>query len=239
MKLADFTIIRLKQTTSTNDEALKLSQGKSGQKIVVQTCIQTAGRGRLGRSWQSMDGNLFFSVLLEYELKNLGSLIMAAGLSLLNTIIQYSSTAKVQLKWPNDVLLNNAKVSGMLLEKGEGKYIVIGIGVNIVQSPKTPDMLYPAISLQELGIHTTADDFLQKFLPLLAANIKRKATDLQQEWLQHAKGIGEMITVYQNNTQQQGIFSGIDENADLLLQTSKGEQKILAGDVFYDGDKNG
>ena len=86
MQIAGFEIIRLTETTSTNDEALRLSNGDSGKLTVVTAERQTAGRGRRGRVWQSMEGNLFFSLLLEFSLQNLGALIMAASLGLLQTI---------------------------------------------------------------------------------------------------------------------------------------------------------
>jgi BirA family biotin operon repressor/biotin-[acetyl-CoA-carboxylase] ligase len=237
MQIAGFEVIRLTETTSTNDEALQLSRDKSGQSLVIKAQRQIKGRGRRGRVWQSLDGNLFFSVLLEFPLKDLGTLVMAAALGLLQTIKQYKPTADVRLKWPNDVLLNGAKVSGMLLEKGDGEYMIVGIGVNIMQSPQNEEMLYPATSLKAAGINTTADDFLQKYLPILAENIRRKATNLQQEWMKNAKGTGERILVRQNDKEICGTFCGIDENADLLLQTASGVQKILAGDVFYEGEK--
>ncbi len=239
MKTAGFEIIEFDEVNSTNDVAAEYAQSSSGQQLVVRAKRQTAGRGRRGRNWQSLDGNLFFSVLLEFELKNLGQLIMASSLALLEAIKEYAPAADVQLKWPNDVLLNGGKVSGMLLEKGDGEYMIIGIGVNVVQSPKSADMLYSTTSLKEAGIETTADDFLARFLHRFAKNIKKNAADLRYKWLKNAKGIGQKIAVRQNGTEQNGIFEGIDENADLILRIGNKKQKILAGDVFYLGDENG
>ena len=239
MKTAGFEIIEFDELGSTNDVAAEYAQKAAGQKSVIVAKRQTAGRGRRGRSWQSLDGNLFFSVLLEFDLKNLGQLIMAASLALLEAIKDYAPAADVRLKWPNDVLLNGDKVSGMLLEKGAGEYMIIGIGVNVAQSPENAEMLYPTTSLSEAGIMTTADAFLEHFLRRFAENIKHNATDLRQQWLKNAKGIGQKIVVRQNGAEQSGIFEGIDENADLILRIGNKKQKILAGDVFYLGDENG
>ena len=162
MKIAGFEIIRFAEVGSTNDVAADYSH-EPGKKLVVQAQRQTAGRGRRGRLWQSLDGNLFFSMLLEFPLSDLGKLVLCASLSLLETVKMYDKTVQVALKWPNDVLINDAKLSGMLLEKGNGNYIIVGIGVNVVQSPKTADMLYPTISLKEAGITTTADEFLEHY----------------------------------------------------------------------------
>lgn len=238
MKNAAFEIIEFDEIGSTNDVAAEYATKGAGQRLVIRARRQTAGRGRRGRKWQSLDGNLFFSLLLEFELADLGRLVMASALALLETVKQYDATADVWLKWPNDVLLNGAKVSGMLLEKAAGEYMVVGIGVNVAQSPQAAEMLYPTTSLQESGIITTSDDFLQKYLLLFEKNICRSASDLRAGWLKNAKGVGQKITVRQNGKKQSGIFKGIDENADLLLQVGAVTRKILAGDVFYSGDKN-
>lgn len=232
MKSTTFEILRFEELESTNTTALEYSKA-THKNLVIVAKKQTAGRGRRGRIWQSLEGNLFFSLLLEFPLNRLGTLIMASSLSLLQTIKAFDANAKVKLKWPNDVLLNNAKVSGMLLEKGEGEYMIVGIGVNIKQSPQTADMLYPTISLQEAGIFADAADFLPKYLHFFENNIQKEAELLRQKWLQNAKGLGQEISVKQEKNELTGIFAGIDENADLLLQTNGGMQRILAGDVFY------
>ena len=239
MKNSAFKIIWFDEVNSTNDVAAEYAQKAAGQRLVVAAKKQTAGRGRRGRSWQSLDGNLFFSVLLEFDLKNLGQLIMAASLGLLEAIKSYAPAADVRLKWPNDVLLNGGKVSGMLLEKGAGEYIIVGIGVNVAQCPENAEMLYPTTSLNGAGIITTADVFLQKYLPLFEKNMQKSEADLRQQWLKNAKGIGQKIAVRQNGAEQSGIFEGIDENADLILRVGNKKQKILAGDVFYLGEENG
>ncbi len=239
MMIAGFEIVQFAEVGSTNDVAAEYAADVAGKRLVITAKRQTAGRGRRGRKWQSQEGNLFFSILIEFPLKELGMLIMAATLGLVETIRFFAPESNVRIKWPNDVLLNNAKVSGMLLEKATGEYMIIGIGVNVEQSPNSAEMLYPTTSLREAGIEVNAEDFLRQYLPAFAKNIKRDATELRLDWLQNAKGIGEKITVRQNDKEQKGIFEGIDENADLILQIGDKKQKILAGDVFYTEVKNG
>lgn len=238
MIISGFEIMQFAEVGSTNDVAAEYAD-VAGKRLVITAKRQTAGRGRRGRKWQSLAGNLFFSLLIEFPLKELGKLIMAATLGLVETIRFFAPESNVRIKWPNDVLLNNAKVSGMLLEKGAGEYMIIGIGVNTIQSPNSAEMLYPTTSLRESGIEVSAEDFLRQYLPAFAANIARDATDLRREWLQNAKGIGEKITVRQNDKEQKGFFEGIDDNADLILRIGDKKQKILAGDVFYTEVKNG
>jgi len=221
---------------STNDEIVRFCN-IPGQRIVVQTKTQTAGRGRRGRSWQSLDGNLFFSAALEFPLKDLGILVLISGLSILQTMRFFAPNANIKLKWPNDVLLNEAKVCGILLEKGPQDYIIIGIGVNTLQSPHTSDMLYQVTSLHEADINVTADDFLQRFLTIFNMYLELHAagniTQIRRQWLENAKGLGQPLQVCQDNRKQTGVFHGIDENGGLLLENENGITRILAGDVFY------
>lgn len=241
MKDQDWKIICFDEVTSTNDIAAEYAQTMNGEKLVIKAKKQTSGRGRRGRSWLSFDGNLFFSLLLEYNEQNPGMLVIISSLSLWQSIKTLAPSANVWLKWPNDVLLNDKKVSGILLEKADEKYMVVGIGVNIVQSPQSEDMLYPCTSLKESGINTSADDFLEIYLKQFDNNLNLLHNSgfepIQQQWIANAKGVGTEIAVQQHNAKICGIFKGIDENADLILQENTKLHKILAGDVFYKEEK--
>lgn len=223
------------EVSSTNDVALEYSHGEKGQKIAVRALSQTAGRGRRGRSWQSLQGNLFVSLLLEFDIRYLGRLVVTASLSLYEVIKELQNKASVCLKWPNDVLLNNAKVSGMLLEKGEGDYVVVGVGVNIAQSPESANMLYPTTSLAEAGIQVSAEEFLERYLQKFDENMQRNFSEMRQKWQQNAIGLNKEILIKQNDHEEKGFFRGLDDNANLLLETASGLKKIMAGDVFLVG----
>lgn len=233
----EWNLIELAEVGSTNDEIKKYCQ-QPKQKTVIRANSQTAGRGRRGRSWITKDGNLFFSLALEFPLKNLGHLVSVSALSLALSIQKLNPAADVKLKWPNDVLLNDAKVSGILLEKGEGEYIIIGIGVNIVDSPKDSELIYKSTSLAEEGISSTREDFLQIYMQIFEKNLLELKEYgfalLREKWLKLAKNIGKNIIIKQNEKEEKGVFVGIDENANLLLQNPEKIKKILVGDVFYD-----
>ena len=174
----------------------------------------------------------------EYELQKAGELAFASSLSLLQAIKKISPEADVKLKWPNDILLNNAKVSGILLEKGPKKYMITGVGVNIVGSPKLTDAVYKITSLAEYGIKISAIEFLRLFMESFSQNLSLLQTQgfavLREKWLENAKNLGKEIIIRQNGKEEKGIFTGIDESAALLLKTSAGIKKILAGDVFFE-----
>ncbi len=222
---------------STNDEIKKFCLQKE-KKVVVRALSQTAGRGRRGRKWVTKAGNLFFSVALEFDLKNLGQLVIISSLSLAQSVKFLSAYANVKLKWPNDVLLDGKKMSGILMEKAEGEYIIVGIGVNVAESPKESTLLYPATSLAENGINTDAENFLQIYLHKFNENLQKYSAgeyeSLRSEWMDFAKDVGDKIVIKQEQKQLKGIFAGIDEQANLLLQCKNETIKVMVGDVFYE-----
>jgi BirA family biotin operon repressor/biotin-[acetyl-CoA-carboxylase] ligase len=237
MKTLDgWTYYHYDELGSTNDKIADFCTTPK-QRFIVCCKSQTAGRGRRGRSWLSLQNNLFFSLAFEFNLCYIGHLVIISALSLAQSISELDSHADISLKWPNDVLLNNAKVSGILLEKGKGEYIIIGIGVNISASPDDRDMLYPTVSLAEAGIKTTPQDFLSLYIKHFNSCLRTLENygfaPLKEKWLSLAGHLGKEICVKQENTVIRGIFCGIDDNARLLLKTPNAEQKIMVGDIFY------
>ena len=235
-------IYTFNQVKSTNDVAKSYCQNTSGQYLVVQADTQISGRGRRGHVWVSLYGNLFFSIALEFNLEKCGILSLISSLSLLNVIKSLNSQADVKLKWPNDVLLNGAKVSGILLEKGPDNYIIIGIGVNIKETPKIDNGLYKTTSLAATNINVKALDFMQmyllKFEENLCAFMENGAEFVVGRWLEYAKGLGNKIAIKNDFKEMKGIFFGLDEAGNLLLKIQDEVQTVLAGDIFILSDAN-
>lgn len=233
----EWKYFEFKEVGSTNDKIREYCQSE-GQCVVVRADTQTAGRGRWGRSWQSEAGNLFFSAAFEFDIKEAGKLAFICSLSLLQALKKIAPSADILLKWPNDVLLNGAKVSGILLEKGEGNYIIAGIGVNVAVAPKVENAVYKITSLADAAIKTTAPELMLLFMESFSQNLSLLQTKgfavLRTEWLKYAKNLGKEIIVRQNGKEWKGVFAGIDEDAVLLMQTPAGVRKILAGDVFFE-----
>lgn len=236
-KILDWDWLEYREVGSTNDEALRYSAEADGRKFVVTAETQTNGRGRRGRSWIGLDGNLFMSLGVEAELRWLGAVNFIAGLSLLETIKQISPNTDVKLKWPNDVLIDGCKVSGILLEKGAGDYLIIGIGVNIAAAPDDEGLIYKTTSLHNSDIYTDRTKLLEHYIQVFDNNLKEWHRfgfgTIKERWLENAKGVGEKISVHLEHEQKDGIFYGVDENASLLLKTGNKIEKIYAGDVFY------
>ena len=237
MMIEDWYWQDLPTVGSTNDYAAALSANPPAEKFVVSAAEQTNGRGRRGRSWLSLRGNLFMSLALKGELQDINFLPFTASLALLQAIKTLDSDLDIMLKWPNDVLVKGAKVSGILLEKPENEYIIIGIGVNIQASPaQGTELIYPAIGLKDCGIDIDRCSFLKLYLhrfnETLALQKQQGFAAVREQWLKHAGHLNREIRVNMENSIEDGIFRGLDDNGALLLEQKKQIRKIYAGDVF-------
>lgn len=226
---------------STNDCAVKLSEQPPSPHFVITAARQTAGRGRRGRSWQSLEGNLFMSLGMEMEQRRWSELVFVISLALLESVHLFKPGIDVSLKWPNDVLVAGGKISGILLEKGAGMYIIIGIGVNIASAPAVSgSLLYHSVSLAEEGIITDRITFLKAFLRQFNCGLERWNRQgfavVKKLWLRFAKGIGGEIRVNLPRESLSGIFKGLGDDGCLLLETAGEIKKIAAGDVFFQQD---
>lgn len=227
---------------STNDAGIRLSQNPLAEKMVVSAKEQTAGRGRRGRSWLGLPGNLFMSLVIPGSYQDLNYMPFVVSLSLLKVIKGLSPDLDVKLKWPNDVLVVGGKISGILLEKPENEYIVLGIGVNLAAAPKDESsLLYPVAGLRDYGIEVERCRFLELYLKEFdkTMSVLKSAgfEAIRKEWLAHAANLGREIRVNLEHESFCGIFNGLDENGGLLVEREGRVEKIYAGDVFITKEK--
>jgi BirA family transcriptional regulator, biotin operon repressor / biotin---[acetyl-CoA-carboxylase] ligase len=246
---AGYRLLSLEATGSTNDDALQAARsGDPGQLWVIAT-EQRAGRGRHGRQWSSPPGNLYGSLLLvdPCEVAVAPQLGFVAGLALHEAVeaVTGLGTPRLSLKWPNDLLLDGAKVSGLLLEGhqiGANLGIIVGFGVNVAFAPTgTP---YPATTLQTIKPGLTREDV---FLALAAAfartfaawrasarmNAANPFGPIRRLWLERAAGIGQEVTLRLPSGEKKGIFEGLDRSGRLQLKGSSGMELIDAGDLYF------
>ncbi len=218
---------------STNDEAKNICSAVDVKKIVITAVEQTQGRGRRGRNWISDSGNLFMSQLYKPQHK-ISDLVFISSLSIAQTVLSFSSDLDVKIKWPNDVLLDNKKFCGILIE-AEKDYVIIGIGVNLNSCPPDQDIIYPATDIASYGLNLSRLDFLQKYLSIFNENTKlykqNGFNDIRLNWLKYAYRLNQEIKI-KNNSAIQGIYKGIDENGFLLLEQDNKVTKISVGDIF-------
>lgn len=236
-----FSLIRLDSVGSTNDEARRLAlSGAAADLLVVSAIQQSEGRGRRARPWISPAGNLHCSTLirLDGDLARAAQLGFAAAVALVDTFRTLVPGAAFTCKWPNDVLANDAKCCGMLLEPVARDWLIVGIGVNVVAAPPPGELLYPAASLAELGFGGTDLDvlavFAEQFGPLVGEWRRDGFAPLREAWLHRARGLGEPIVVRLEGETLTGLFAGLDAEGALLLdQPSLGLRRIMAGDVYF------
>ena len=248
---AGYRLVAFDQIGSTNAEALtRARDGERGPCWFVTT-EQTAGRGRRQRAWIAPRGNLAASVLeiLDVTPASAATLGFAAGLALESAVRQVSLEAALRsdgsdlnfaLKWPNDVLANGAKLSGILLEAEQvtaGLAVVVGIGTNIMAAPTgTPT---PATSLKALGIEVAAEDVFTALSDAWAEHIGiwdrgRGFGEIRRAWLARAAGLGQPVAITSGNTMTKGTFDTIDDQGCMVVRTTEGKLvPITAGDVYF------
>lgn len=229
-------IVELETTDSTNNVAKELAQNGAASGTIVWAHAQTAGRGRQGNQWVSIPGNLFMSMILrpKASVENIGQISFLTAIALAMTLEKIiSSDAEVHVKWPNDILINQKKASGILIEtEGHLSWLVIGIGVNITNAPEGATCLY------EAGIKTHT---ARQILELLDAQINTLVQQWEKDgfapiraaWLKRAYKLGESITARLPKETLVGVFDGIDHSGALLLKMPDATIKnINSGEVF-------
>jgi BirA family transcriptional regulator, biotin operon repressor / biotin---[acetyl-CoA-carboxylase] ligase len=225
--------LHLPTIDSTMEEARRQwTAGLTGRLWIVAD-EQTGGRGRMGRQWASPPGNLYATLLMPAPCppRDQPKLGFAAGVAL-----QAALGGAAKLKWPNDLLLDGAKVAGLLLEGiGNGAAISIGMGVNIVDHP--PDTPYPATHLGVIDPAATRDAVFQRLTAEMASALDVFSGPggfdaVRRRWLRHAAFLGGRITIRQDGEERAGVFRDIDADGQLVLATDAGDIRIAAGDVF-------
>lgn len=195
---------------------------------------QTKGRGKDNRVWASKrSNNLYFAFNIEVD-KYINYYSFISSLCVLKAIKDvFKDNIKLNLKWPNDVLLNEKKFCGMLLEKNDN-ILVVGIGINIDSFPDNTN--FKATSLLNEGFELDKNIFVNNFIKnfeVLQNNINTFGFNvIKNEWLSFAYKIKEEIKVKIDDIEYIGIFNTIDEDGALILKTKKEEKKFYSADVF-------
>lgn len=226
----NFVIHQFSELESTNKTAFELASNHTlSDREIILAKKQSAGRGRMSRNWSSPEGNLYFSILLKPQ-KNLSELNQ---LSFVGIVALHLAVRNSTMKWPNDLLINQKKVAGLLLESKINQkncdFVVVGIGVNIASNPS--QTIFPASNLHECGIEITPEDLLKKFLDEFE-NLYQNWLDFgfaktRRIWMQNAHKLNEEIKCGDDF----GVFLGIDEDGNLLLKKDERISKISVADV--------
>ncbi len=232
-------VIYYPSLASTMDVAKREAQQGAVEGTIVLAEEQTAGRGRIKRVWLSPKGSIALSIILHPSLAYISSLIMVASLATVHCIEKVTGL-KAQIKWPNDVLVNQKKVCGILIESdvrgNTVDYSIIGIGINVnLRLADFPEISPAATSLShELGRNVSRLDMIRcllveterLYLALPAGE------SVYQEWRDKLMTLGKRVQVRSGDATYKGIAESVASDGSLLLRQSDGSLiKIVAGDV--------
>jgi BirA family biotin operon repressor/biotin-[acetyl-CoA-carboxylase] ligase len=196
---------------------------------------QEGGRGRHGRPWESIEGNFFGSTMVQLRPTDppAPSLTLAAGLALIEAVELAAPGAALSLKWPNDLMLGDAKLAGILLERS-GDRVVAGFGVNLAGAPPIQGRKTAALkSIQDIAPQAFAPLLAGKFSQLLSVWRAADPAAFAQAWLARAHPIGTALEVHSGPGERvRGTFDGIEIDGAMRLKRSDGMIDIIrAGDV--------
>jgi BirA family transcriptional regulator, biotin operon repressor / biotin---[acetyl-CoA-carboxylase] ligase len=227
---------------STNAEALTRARTGAPGPLWITAARQSAGRGRRGRTWTSEPGNLYATLLLTdpAPAERAAELSFVAALAVHDAVIdtEPSLAARVDLKWPNDVLIDDAKVAGILLESegAEPFTVAVGIGVNCAHHPE--GTAYPATDLAAAGASVAPEALFATLSRTMLVRLTqwdrgRGFAAIRGDWLARADGVGEPIRIALPDLDLEGRFETLDAAGHLMLRTGDGRVvAIAAGDVF-------
>lgn len=242
--LRNYNLITFEEIDSTNSQALRMaSSGASGDFIILSK-IQTGGRGTKGRYWNSVAGNLYASILLEskFSPKKNSQLPFLIANAVYEAVKYFANKQNLQLnmklKWPNDVLIDDKKLAGILIESisiKEKHYVIIGVGVNILYAPKVDRK---TVSLKGIGIEiNNPEDFLNilmsKFETLYQQwKLENNFARTRKDWMRRAYNLNKVITIDDGTRRISGIFKDIGLDGAMRLQLESGQYcNVVSGEL--------
>jgi BirA family biotin operon repressor/biotin-[acetyl-CoA-carboxylase] ligase len=233
------SVIALGEVTSTQTELGRLAAAGAPEGTVITAEHQTAGRGRRGRAWWDRPGaSLLFSLLLRPRLPAARApLLSPLAAVALAEVVAALTGAEAAIRWPNDVLLGEAKLAGILAEaaidgRGQLRHVLLGIGINLDQTEFPPELGQPATSLRlATGTRPARGDLLDELLAALERWYTRlqagEVEPLRRAWLARAR-LGGVVRLADG---RRGTAAGLDEDGALLIELEGGGRaRVVAGE---------
>lgn len=214
--MAGYKLISFDKIPSTQTYALDLiARGAARGHTVVVAQAQSAGRGRYRRTWVSHHGNLYASFIFASENRD-PRLAYVVAVAIAETMISFG--VRPTIKWPNDILINGAKVCGVLIEYA-GAFVVVGIGINIKSNPTVPE--YQTTKLERYAdIERT--DLLNRLMRNLDKWMRTDFATVRARWMELATALNKVVRYRGENVE----LIGINESGALVLR--RGTQYLLA-----------
>jgi BirA family biotin operon repressor/biotin-[acetyl-CoA-carboxylase] ligase len=228
---------------STNEEARR--RGLAGERgpFWIRARRQTAGRGRRGRTWESPEGNLMATLLLQPGVgaAEAAKLSFVAALAVHDVVSTLVAGSDVRVKWPNDVLVGGRKIAGILLESsseegGRVPWLAVGIGVNLVHAPQ--QTMYPATFLAQHCAAPAVDDVMEGLAVAWDARFRvwneSGFEAIRDAWLSVAIGPGQSVEVRLAHETLTGTFETLAVDGALVLVLPGGQRRLItSGEVFF------
>jgi BirA family transcriptional regulator, biotin operon repressor / biotin---[acetyl-CoA-carboxylase] ligase len=223
---------------STNDIAGTFAEKGVDEGLVVLADRQTAGRGRLGRSWASPPGaGIYVSVVLRPTATAARLVTIAAGVAVTDGIASGTGLS-THVKWPNDVHVGGRKLAGILAE-GTVSHVVLGIGINVQPAAYPPDVASRATSIEaELGRPVDRGVVLAECLAALASRYRdlreHRAGSIVDAWrLRAAAMLGRRVEWDSAGERHTGVAEDIDDDGALIVKVRSGTLRIMSGEVRW------
>ena len=228
------------ETTSTNDIAIELAGKDAKEGTLVIADSQTKGRGRLDRKWVASAGTSILASLIlrpAIELSQVNRIVLITTISIIHAIRNVANLHAL-IKWPNDIVINNKKVVGILAEskteKNSLSFVVVGFGINVnIPKGNFPEEIADiATSLSiESGREVSRVYLLQEVLKQIESRYLRlNDNGFLDEWKSLSATIGNQIQIEYPDSTRTGLATDIDENGALIVQLDTGEMKHIMND---------
>ncbi len=236
-------VIRYKRVTSTNDKAKVLAEKGASEWTVVAAEVQTRGRGRFGKKWQSHKGGVWFSIILRPRIppEGIANLQFFASNGIRKAILGETGLV-VQTKWPNDVVVGSGKIAGILVEsKSKGRqvtFVIVGIGLNLNQTKST-------LPEGATSVYATTHEKFDE-MRLVSAILERMREDyatletpdkILSQWWASCVHRSKNVRVQTGRNSIDGIAKGVDADGALLLEQNGRTMRITEGSLSMWSDQ--
>lgn len=226
---------------STNNIAYKMAEEGADEGSVIVAEEQKKGKGRIGRSWSSPKGGIYFSLILRPGMvpTEVSKLTLVAAVSVAQAIRELTGISAL-IKWPNDILVNNKKLCGILTElkaeQDQTSFVILGVGINVNTKPSLLPKHATSIT-KELGRDFPKVDLMRKLLKNIETHYilfkNNKFKDIIGEWKDLSAILGSRVKVMDKAHNIEGMAIDVDEGGALIVRLDNGlNERILAGDII-------
>ena len=224
--------LSLHETIESTNDFCKITPFEK-EFLVVTSDMQTKGRGRQGKKWISPAGNISFSIANENA--NDAPISLIAGIISQLALTKVLKVDEIKLKWPNDLIYNNRKIGGILVEKGisgSQNKTIVGIGINLALKEKKPWWG----DLKSFNIQNSRDAILNNLIKGFLEFTDGNLLNWKDSWTLHCAHNNKIIRIINNKSViDEGVFKGINDKGALILESEKGIKKYSSGEISVEG----